>query len=275
MDTTINNTFNMSRFGWLLRKDLKENGKLYLMGLVLMWGVLALANYFAGYLFLDKGEMMANELRGNAAMSYFLESKFEIFILFPFVFGLVVSSLAFSKLKSKTGRIDMLMLPASNLEKYMVRWLISTLVFMVCYVLVFLLADASSCYILGVVYPEKMSIPMLDLSEVFNLNGDSQWITTLCMLAFLHSFYFLGSAVAPKLSFLKTFVVLSVLSVIYSIFAAICQNVIFADAVFNPSGETVEILESVIRVGLLVLAVVNYVIAYYRFKESEVIHRLF
>lgn len=272
MVTKINNTFSISRFGWLLRKDLQENKKLYLLGLVLVWGTLTA-------IIMGAIGLASNVENGSGFKMYrFLELandfRFRLFLLSPFVFGLVVSSLAFSRLQDKIRRIEVLTLPASNLEKYLVRWLIVVVFFTVCYVLCFMLADVVACNIMEHYQPELGCIPLLDISSVADISSSSAWVTAICMFIYMQSFCFLGSAVTPKLSFMKSFFAYNIMIIVYWYFSRFCESVFFP-VIGMVSIESVSLARTVIEVSMVVAAVINYIIAYYRFKESEVIHRLF
>ncbi|GAA4011330.1 hypothetical protein GCM10022408_24680 [Hymenobacter fastidiosus] len=121
----MSNQFSAARFGRLFRKHTAEQGKGYLMSVGVLIGLLALV--MGGNAYLQTGPMVPGQQA--AYFGFFLVMA-----------GLPFTGSIFAQLADKKRAIGALMLPASHLEKYLVGWLYSfvlfTLVFTACFYLV-------------------------------------------------------------------------------------------------------------------------------------------
>ena len=130
--------FSIQRFGVLLRYDIVQNLRSYVF---LMLG-LFLAHFFAQlsvYYFSLKGWTQLSEGKVDSVLSDAYACAWVV-TLMSMVLGL---SFSFANLKSKSKRIAYLMLPASNLEKYLSRVLIFTVGIVVLNVVTFFVADVA------------------------------------------------------------------------------------------------------------------------------------
>ena len=179
----------------------------------------------------------------------------------------VVASFAFNKMKDKKGRIGNLTLPASQFEKYMVRWLVTVVLSMLAYVMVFVLADTTRCMVLKAIYSDlpDTAIALFPCYKVFTIRGLYEWRLFISIMLFCQSIFFFGSAVMLRYSLIKTFAIMMIGLVGYSIFMV--WIVEFAD--YH------SVLSENACYWFFAMAAANYVLAYYRYREAEVIHRLF
>jgi len=178
----MNNSFNMQRFLRLLSKQTKENYKTYLMSLAVMAGILSLLMGLVVYA--DRGGL---EVRVQSAF----------FINFLVFSGAIFTSMIFTELGDKKKAIPVLTLPVSNLERFLVSWVYSFVIFQVVFVISFYVIDfilvgignASSLHknsLLGFTY-ENTELKMAFI--VFTI---------------IHAITFLGSIYFERLHFIKT-----------------------------------------------------------------------
>lgn len=90
----------------------------------------------------------------------------------------------------------------------------------------------------------------------------------------VQSFFFLGSVVWPKNALVKTFAAGISIMVVYTLFAITLGKAVLPDNFYmadsNFSDETARTLVTSFN---FMLVLFNWVIAYFRFKESEIINR--
>lgn len=200
--------FSWSRMWALSRRDLVENRRNLLMTLGVMFGLLLLVAILITKVASDD-ITFTPEGRGVAVWVTF----FYLSILVVQVLG----SLTFSSLSLKVKRINALMLPAAKSEKFMSRILIYVVGGNIALIVSLLLADALSALLFGVV-PGFTFMPI----EVFfsGLNMERAYaglFVTIFVMLFIQSIYMLGSALWPRLSFLKTFMALLAIQILLPI----------------------------------------------------------
>lgn len=176
----MNNTFNLQRFVWLFNKHTKEHFKRYLMSLAVLAGLLALV---LGYI-TSRGALDSR-------------TQFAVFGILLAGMGFVFTSSIFSELSDRQKSASVLMLPVAHLERFLVAWLYSFIIFQIVYIVVFLLINGIFVGLGGVNTDDYRSI---------SLFGDSQhtYFSVLPYYCFVHSFSFLGAMVFKKAHFIKT-----------------------------------------------------------------------
>lgn len=263
--------FSLPRFMNLCRKEMVENWRSNALRTVLLYGVMTVAMVWNGYF---------------EYQSYFNNSQDPVwsFSLVLFIwslwgFGCLSASFTMEKMKTKTSRIAILMLPATPFEKFFSRWMVSTVAFLLVFLISYKLADYTRVLIYTLAYPEKQMIAPVDLSH---LVGDAQYYT-LCSTYlqfvaiisgyfFIQSLFVLGSSVWPRNSFLKTFATGAITAMVYiSVGAFLTKSLLYGkNIVFMSEVETFTTL----IIGCVLFTCVNWVLAYFRFKESEIINRM-
>jgi len=285
----MNNTFNIKRFGLTMRKDFIENGKRYLFLFVTLLGLITVAITFMTW------EYYLNvEASKTIEPSFFLFHNKNLLTFLSFTFlaaGIWFASTFTAPMNSKLKRITYLISPASNLEKYLTRWIITTMGFIVAFFAAMWIADAIRVALCSMRYPE-IEIKFLDLSKLYYpdkifINSDSmvpkgvfQFFLSLYFL--FQSIFLLGSTYWEKASFIKTF---TFGAVITAAFILICRwtillfygsldgygNVMSSFEINHTISE-----EQAVTIAAIVLAVFTltfWVLAYFRMKESEIIKR--
>ena len=279
----MNNTFDIKRFGLVMGKDFQENWKRYGLQFLAMFGIIAIVLILASdslYEIASRGHFM-NEDRGLLAWASFMFLGF----------GLVFASTMMEPMRDKTKRTAFLMNPSSNLEKYFSRWLIVTVGYIITFFVALWLADLLRVAIFSVRYP-KVDVHLLDFSKLISPESSSysyeyvfpnKYFFEICvgMFFLFQSICVLGSTFWEKVSFVKTFaasvvIVLSffllarwTISIFYSEFYQF-TNVL--DSIFGRNEISKNYMMTITGVFAL-FTLVNWTIAFFRFRESEIINR--
>ena len=271
--------FSLPRFMNLCRKEMVENWKSNVLRMVLMYGVMAVVMVWNGY------------FRYRGTYNY-QEDPAWIFLLVTFIwalwgFGCLSASFTMEKMKTKTSRTSMLMVPATPFEKFFSRWFVFTVVFLVIFLISYKLADYTRFIIYSLAYPEEKDfIIPVDLSH---LVGERKTYYTLCRTGlqfgallsayfFVQSLFVLGSSIWPKNSFLKTFASGTVIAIVYFLLAVFMSKMFlengnyYSENVFTGMSEDTA-MSIMIVVGIF-FTLMNWTLAYLRFKESEIVNRM-
>ena len=132
----MNKTFDLHRFGMVLRWDLLTNWKSYFYSIaglaigIIMLSISMLYSFPHSYFIVERDLNYYYECR----MTGFLAA---IFILFIFISACNI----FSKMKTKLQRESFMMLPANNLEKYAARFLMMSIGSIIMMLIATLIAD--------------------------------------------------------------------------------------------------------------------------------------
>ena len=278
----MNNTFNIKRFGFTFRKDLIENGKQYVLLLLTMFGLMALVITFQ--------TLNHYAISKNADNHLSLNRILLIYLSFMFLgFGTWFASTFSSPMNHKLKRLSYLISPASNLEKYLVRWIITTIGFIFAFFATMWFADALRVAIGSVVYPD-LDIRFIDITQLFAPDGRNTGIsyvvvpkevfTILLSIYFLlQSIFLLGSTFWEKATFLKTF---TAVAAIVAAFILICRwAILFFYGSLIGFGKVLDSFQldqtfSTEQVIIVISAftLTFWILAYFRMKESEIIKRL-
>ena len=210
---TVNQTFDWSRFTATLRKELVENKRAILFTLLGTFGLLTII-MILGNLSTSTHDAVYESL------TYYVPQKFVYMFLGLAI--MIVASLAFRKLTSKTGRIEMFTSPSSMLEKFLVNTLIYVIGYLVAFFICTQLADLTRIAVLWFFKDEYFIVPgpinflnlIPDAVDGFGFGSaaeipgePSKWMTINLIIGLLAGpgLFLLGSIVWPRLSLLKTF----------------------------------------------------------------------
>lgn len=277
--------FSLPRFMNLCRKEMVENWKSNVLRMVLMYGVMAVVMVWNGYFeyqTYDPVNFVRRYAGTDPAWGFILMA----FLWFLFGFGCLSGSLTMEKMKSKTSRLSVLMTPVTPFERFFFRWLISTVFFLVVFLIAFELADYTRIFVYSLIYPDvKEVILPVNLGDLVG-SGNSWFLFSKAYeLALVFSVYFfvqslfvLGSSVWPKNSFLKTFAAVAIIVLIYVLVGIFVGNLLFHGGgkdygyIFSSITENQGLILA--TTGFIFFASVNWVLAYFRLKESEIIQRM-
>lgn len=267
--------FSLPRFINLCRKEMVENWRANVLRIVLMYGVMVVVMVWNGYF----------KYRGTYN---YQEDPAWIFLLVTFIwalwgFGCLSASFTMEKMKTKTSRTSMLMIPATPFEKFFSRWFVFTVVYLVVFLICYKLADYTRFTIYSLAYPEKDFIAPVDLSHIVGkenyytlCRNGLQFGALIAGYFFVQSLFVLGSSIWPKNSFLKTFASGTIIGLVYFLVGAFMGKVLLESGQHYPGDTFISqdtILKIIIVAGIF-FTLGNWTLAYFRFKESEIINRM-
>lgn len=270
--------FSAPRFMNLCRKEMVENWKSNILRMVLLYGIMTVVMIWNGCFVYDRSY---NNVESNDQMWMFL---LLVFVWSLWGFGCLSASFTMEKMKSKASRLSVLMTPATPFEKYFSRWLISTVVYLVVFLIAYKLADYTRVLIFSITYPDNVSITPVDLLHTVGKRDhyvlvEDNWaiVALIASYLFTQSCFVLGSSIWPKNSFLKTFAAGVIITIVYASLTGIIIKSFLINNMRNPF-ET-EFVSRDAGFGLMtavfmLFALLNWVLAYFRFKESEIINRM-
>lgn len=284
-------SFSMTRVQHIMRRDLIENWKSNLYGLLGMFA----ACFFPMLGFLWSAERWTEEGYPEVySFERFCGNMLGIIGMVVSVAMIYYASCIMKCMDNKEKRISYLLLPATKLEKFFSRALFVT-IGTVLMILVALLALELTHYLLLPVFdlPAVYSQPML--VEVFSLRwahasvdatGEpvySWWLMQLLVWIFClwnHSLFILGGSFWYKHPFLKTIGACLVVTILGGIlFANLAEGGFlarFSDWMqehYQDTPQTVNGLLTIISVVFLLFTVFNWWLSYRMFTRSEVVKR--
>lgn len=257
--------FSPVRFCKVCKKDLLESWKTNLWRFVILYAVLAamiVMFYFKG-----------TALHAGA-------TSLLIFV----VMGCVYASSVMEKMTTRQKRIAYLMLPATSFEKYLSRMLYSLVLYTVAFAVAFELADLTGA-ICGAVFspfhsPDTATEGLFEFLAGRSRETSGSWtiLSWFCLYLFFHSCFILGGNIWYKHPFPKTIAALLVLFIIYTKVASWSAE-FFLDGprlgLELREGESgFQGFVSGLSLVFIGFALFNWTLAYYRFKEAEVINRI-
>lgn len=276
----IRNTFfDLHRFVNVCRKEMVEGWKGNLLRIILMYGVLAIALIWNAYVEYDVYRSKES-----------IEGGLWSFGVVAFIWGLVImgclsASFTMERMKTKTNRISMLMTPATLFEKFFARWLVFTFSFLIVYLIAYKLADWTRVLLFMAKYPEMDSIGSVplcsylvagcrDSMEHWTAFSDGRkFLLGVSGYFFLQSCFVLGSSIWPKNAFLKTFATGVILVIVYTLVGTTLIKLLFDGNRIDLDWPSEETGMALVTVLFFIMTLVNWVLAYFRFKESEIINR--
>lgn len=250
-------TFCLSRFRHLAVKDLLDNKKKYLLSaatLICVPAIITISNLFLN-------------------QHYTFYDEVVVFTMILFVCGSIWASVSFSDLGKASGCIEMMMTPASMLEKYILRWIIAIPLFLFFFVISALVADWLRVELIPDSTPGHFVDVFLYKENHYRLSASKYNFFHLCIVSMfflVQSLFFLGSTLWKKLSAVKTFLALLILYAIYFGSGVLIMKIFMPTGTYSVHNFTDSAIVFVI-IPLFVLFI--YYIAYVRFKESEIINR--
>ena len=273
---TVNQIFDWSRFTATLRKEVVENWRPILFTLLGLYGLLTLI-MIVGNLF-----MLSDDIAGA------IMSAEEMWIPQKVVYGIlgfaciIVASMAFKKLTTKTGRIDMMTSPSSTLEKFLVNGVVYVLGFFVSYFILAQLADLTRIAVLHIIgfnglIPGAINFTNIGSDFIYGLGSElfkGNMAITYAWLSLLASsgIYLLGSVMWPRLSLLKTFAAIYAIEFVIGLFAVIFVF-LFSDMESLPMWvlDHSDMFMPFMLTLVIIQIIVGWGLAWYLFKHKDVI----
>ena len=279
--TSNNNCFSWPRFRALMKSDFLINkGTYFKLAATVIGCFIALAilisifamNDINSFIKLNESSMVNLDFEGlikSRRYSYscsLLVMCFFIVSIAMTIFG----SLTFSSLSSKKQRISTFMLPASLSEKYFLRML----VYFIGGLLTLFIGCLFACIIAQLTFAGSAFIDILkDWHRIWD--GESFYITILGSIAIIlgNAVYTFGSSLWPKLSWIKTWLVVMVIQWIGGIFliSGLFSGIDFSYIVkVIDSGE---VLFWIIASIFTIIIFLCWILAWRRFRQTQIIQR--
>lgn len=276
-----NQVFNMRRFGLCFKQYVGENWRRLLLQACVIAGTLTIVAVCAGLNELGWYRSMLEDGEAFKGINdSAINNEMPFFIMLLMGFGAISASLAFSSFGSKEGRIRALVSPFSQLEKYLTRWLIYIPGFLLVFFASAYIADAIRVISFSLLTPYSEFIHFIGSKDIFDFNSDTDGVAFniyVFTFLFVQSIFMLGSSVWPKNSLIKTFGVGALVMFVYFMIGLVSA---LTDT--HPNGiirfhqtsqDTVDLFAILVKCGVSLIIIFNYVICYLRFKEMEVINR--
>lgn len=264
METTKEKMFDFKRFGRVLSRDINSNKQSLLLKGVMMFGLLALLMIFISLIEDSTG-------KGTATV---------IFYVGFFIFGALGASIFMENMTTAPARLTSLMLPATQFEKYMSRFVICVIGTTVAYLISYEIADIIRVIFANYLQPatrtHAVAMPFWELTD-FSQGINSTSLLVLSFYISMQSTFVLGSTFWAKNSFVKTFAACLVLQFAVSIIFSSIAEYLFSGAetfyVKNFYDSDKILLWSFICINAF-CSTFQFVVAYFRTKEAEIIDRL-
>lgn len=278
-----NKVFTTERFSALLKSDFTVNRGNYIKLAIAAIGVFAalafLISFNAGMSI--HGLKETAELTGRDLSKTIMDRQMSYGTMYlavsAWILGIgltVLGSLTFSNFSSKRKRISSLMIPASQIEKFTLR----LLTYFVCGTLLLLLGlflGLGICQIAFGAWGPSINA----IKDFFDMEFSGYIVSSIILLALLgNSIYALGSSFWPKLSWIKTWVVIMVIQWAGAFFLMILaalhinwEN--FFRFLDNFDKSNVWILLLTVVVILACINIACWCIAWRRFSKTQIIQR--
>ena len=267
-----NQIFQWKRFVAALRKEVVENWRTLLFSAIGIYGVLALFMILGNIIHGD------DDFTGVIMLRYTF-----VYIVFSFG-GIIVASLAFRGLKTKTGRIELLTSPSSTFEKFLVNTVIYVLGFIVAFPICAQLADLTRILILLPWGEFDVPGPINFLNTIHQFASQEElwdcstkvWLEVGMYIGALAApgLYLLGSILWPRLSFLKTFAALYAVEFVVLILAMIGISM-FTDmksfVLWYAEHSTSGVMMMCFSIFAIVQLVIYWAVAWWLWRRKDVI----
>ena len=271
-----NQIFDWNRFTLALRKEVTENWRQIGLAMLVLYGVMTLMMVFGNWM--SEGR----EIDGWTSMRYMM-----VFVAFS-MSSIVMASLAFRGLMTKTGRAELLTSPSSMTEKFIVNVLIYVVGYTLAFIVITQIADLTRIAVLWWAQSDTFKVPgpinftvsinkafseMLTPSPVKDQYGLFVIAAYLGLVANA-GLYLLGSVLWPKLSFLKTFAAVYIIqTVLFVVGIIIIQGLSTPDAVIQMIINNLEngTFATMMLVATVVQLVLFWVLAWVVFRRKDIV----
>lgn len=268
------NTFSLTRLGLLLKREYSVNWKQHVYRLLAIYGT------FLVTLFMT---MLTNDPYTPSALT--IHHFTEIVAFVCGVVSMVYLSQMMKPMETKTSRINYLMLPATNAEKFVSRLLMATIGFWITAIVALAFATASRYIFMPFMYVNPdLYHPIFGnvMAELFDFSCQIHDIKGIIMSNFEvgmfvvilviwgYTIYMLGGNIWYKNAFIKTVAAMTVITILGNI-------VLFSLISAFESEITKEIFTILLNTAtgvFTVLTIVNIWLSYRLFRRAQVIRNL-
>lgn len=269
------NTFSLTRLGLLLKREYSVNWKQHVYRLLAIYGTFLVVLFFT---------LLTTEAIIPSVVTIHNFSGVVAFVCA--VVSTVYLSQMMKPMETKTSRINYLMLPATNAEKFVSRLLMATVGFWITAIIALALATASRYLFMPLMHVNQgLYHPMFGkvMVEIFDFGGPNITLNGTAMLSnfeggmlilmfvvWSYSVYMLGGNIWYKNAFIKTVAAMTVLTilgyvVLFSLISAFESEI---------TKEIFTILLNTATGVFTVLSIVNIWLSYRLFRRAQVIRNL-
>ena len=201
--------FNMTRFGHVLKLDFAEGRK------AMMWGALCMLLLYLFFFWFayNIGMHSYNVTNWDSYIQHVCESVSAFSMIAMYIFFLITASTLYRGEQKKQQRIAWLMLPATNLEKFLSRWIYMLVFMLVGGVLTIVLADCIHIIWLQIAdHPVHSMTKTLvhNLPHVNKYNPLLEIVNIYLAFVVIHSLFLLGGVFFKKFHFIATSAILAI-----------------------------------------------------------------
>lgn len=265
----MNNTFNINRFGLLLKRQWLDFGKIYLISFGVLVGILI---FF--YAITLNGEALKH-ISTNT-----LNFRYPLFLITGFIFISVIASSYFANLGQKSKAIAIILIPASTTEKFLVAIFYTLFITVATYLLCFYLVDLA--FISSIRKTHSLTSSYTDyLGKKVVVDNIAYFSSTETVKGFykfyyvpllINSVFLLGSIFFQNFHYVKTSISVMALQALWVastilIMQKITQNTVWVGSQYWQNDENVFFVMGL--VGLF-LTFAFWFISFIRLKEKEV-----
>ena len=265
------NFFDLKRFTHVLRNDFLEHKNrmgqaFFLTYLLFTCNIILLSTHFY-----ESSNVFNSETADRLS-----RDVWHISLVYFAIYMLMFSAIDILALSTKQKRITYFMLPSTIFEKYLAVILRTVGFYALSYIAIFYLADWSRMLFYLIFYPES---PVIELTNTCFQENTYQinFLLPYFAIISLQSIFILGAVSFYTTSFFKTLGVLLVAIGLY-----ILLNIFFlfifstGESSFDVEGVFPVLSDRILAAwGVVILfALANWILAYYRLKESQIISKL-
>ncbi|QXU41093.1 hypothetical protein [Pedobacter sp. D749] len=272
----MNNTFNINRFGLLLKRQWLDFGKIYLISLVVLLGIVV-----GLYSYSIPSPLKSNNFDYDGDLD--MRFRYGLFLMLGFIFISVVASSYFALLGQKSRAILELMTPASVFEKFLAGVVYTAIISLFSYLLIFYLTDLAFVKYLnghldafkGLSPNNAIVKPVETINyQVFNDEGYRKYCSYFFAFPFLiTSVFLLGSVYFNRFHYIKTALSVMVFTGLASYLVVKLSMWLMEGKVANHHNFRKEDRDWILLIVLLVTSIITLIIwtiTYIRLKEKEV-----
>ena len=274
------NFFDLKRFTHVLRNDFLEHKKTMLQAVVLGYLIFTFSIILRTFNLYESSKIYNSGIADD--ISYNI-CQFAMFGFIIYILG--ISTRNILTLSRKQKRISFFMLPATTFEKYLAILMRTVGFYALSYIAIFYLADWSRILFYLIFYPEA---PVIELTNTYfeeNTYRPNLLLSFFKVIS-IQSVFILGAVSFYRSSFFKTLLILLVTIGWYILFSRLFVFIFSAgkssfDDVFRILGQGVESVFPIAADRVLVnwgvatlFVLANWILAYYRLKESQIISKL-
>jgi hypothetical protein len=272
----MNNTFNIQRFGLLLKRQWLEYGKIYLISLAVLLGIFLA---FYGFQYYTLTHYNTGAFNRNP-----LVFRVILFLITGLIFITIIASSYFAHLGQKSRAIIDLMIPASTFEKLVASIFYTSVLSISSFLLLFYLTDLAFVTKLRSWYEHSGNNMFLDgkkveLAQMFPFfvhedNGKDRFDAFFVLPFLFTSVFLLGSIYFEKFHYIKTAISVMIFSGIWTAIVAKAGQELFRNKIPIDGNTQIQHAKNGIETGmiflLIALTLIFWAITYVRLKEKEV-----